>query len=203
MAAGDLTDLATVKVRMTGIGDGFDAAISQLITEISAQIINELGKPIVEATYTDEYYDGDGTNVLTLRHGPLVSITSMESVIYTKSSIGALVEDLTTIDAGDVLMDGLRTAGHLKLGKIIRRNNIWSHGQRNYKLTYVAGFDSAIPQGLEIVATREVILEFLERERPGVSSESIGDGSITMLSPRQRMYARRMALAPYAVENQG
>jgi hypothetical protein len=86
--------------------------------------------------------------------------------------------------------------GHLGLGWIRRLSGVWTRGQRNLKIVYVAGF-TTVPEGLRRVATASSVYEFLTRESHGLTSKTIGDATHSVLTPAQLSFAEDQAIAPY------
>ncbi len=76
--AQDLITLEEVKRYLT-IGDAsHDALLQDLISETSSDCQERVcDRYFLKATYTDEKYDGDGTNILLLNQYPIVSIASL------------------------------------------------------------------------------------------------------------------------------
>ena len=200
MAAGDLTTLAGVRERLQipVLETDKDALISTLITEVTDAIQSELrGRKIVEATYT-EYPPGTGTEVLFLAQGPLVSVTSINSVVYSDAGSGARQEDLTVLDPFLYVLDNLRTEHSLGRG-IIRRVDSGTFDRdhaRRWKVVYVAGW-STIPSAITHLATTWVTHEYQNREARWNASRVIDDGQISLLSPAQLAREKDLALSPF------
>ena len=70
-------------------------------------------------------------------------------------------------------------------------------------MTYDAGFTETgsypdvIPAGVRRAANMEVCAEFLTRDKTGLASRLLGDGTETMLTPIQRMNALDRVLASF------
>src|SRR5579859_3276323 len=87
MAAGDLTDILTVKTWL-GIGQpdtSQDAQLDQLITAASALIGAYLQRNLLSASYT-ELYQGNGQDFMMLRQAP---VTAVSSVLWSGTTIPA------------------------------------------------------------------------------------------------------------------
>jgi|GEM_PF-4557647 len=178
----------------------FDALLNLLISEVSDSIQEDLQRTFAEATYT-EYLDGTGISGLVLGVGPLVSITSVESVQYDDDGAGGVTETLETIERHSYVLGGLRSQPrHTGLGRIERLGqSIWTRGPKRYKVVYVAGFD-ALPEKLVGYATEEVVYQLMTRESVHLLSQSLGDGTIAFIRPMQREEFRRAIMSAYRLE---
>lgn len=187
-----LTDTDLVKLRL-GVSDDDDELLEQLITEVSADFEHRTSRVVAEATYT-EYYSGRGEQVLHLRNGPLVSVTSVETVSWGKDSNGDPDETRTTVDPGDYRLDGLRSDRFRGAGKIKMLCGSWCPGTDNYRIVYVAGWDDDIytaavddiPQDLVSVATSRVCELYNLRRLHGLTARDEGDGSQSTIPDANR-----------------
>ncbi len=197
---GSLTTLARVRERLqtpTAETDK-DALINSLVTEVSDWIQSFLQRTIAQATYT-EYQAGTDTPVLFLREGPVVSITSINTVVYEDGGGGTRQETLTLLDAFDYVPDNLQSEGALGRG-ILRRVDGGtfdsdSTGWR-WKIVYVAGF-TATPEAVTHLATTWVVHEYQNRGGRWNASRSVDDAQISLLSPAQLHREKDRILAPF------
>ena len=181
-----LTTLALVKSRLFPGGQGthtdHDTLISELITYASAKIEDRLDRYLGDQTHT-EYHDGRGQRRMYLNEGPLISVTTVEEIDYGGTT--TRTEDPTTVEQAERLEGGLASEGHKGIGWLELINGLWIPGQRNYKIVYVGGF-AAMPESIEGLAADLVVLMYRRREAQGVTSKTIGDGSIAgLLNPSQ------------------
>lgn len=192
----DLTTLARVKQRINITHAAFDDVLSALITEISNAIQDDLHRTVAETTWT-QYLDGSGRAMLVLPEGPLVSVSSINEVTYYDAGSGARGETLTPLYAYQYQERGQRAQLHVTNGALERVDGgVFCRGNKNWKVVYVAGWDE-IPPGIVHLATTWVCNVFLSREAMWLTGKDLGEGQITMLSPKQLDEARERALAPY------
>lgn len=184
----DLTTAAAVVARVPALA-GQESLIGTLITQVSDDIEQEVGRVLEEAAVT-EYYDGLGKGVLFFRRGPLVSISSINTVEYDSTG-----ETLTEVESWRWAGRGLRNDSHIGRGWVERVDgSVFPVGTRNVKVIYTAGFDPGdIPDFLGLVAINEVLAEI--QNDPGVKSTAIGDYRIEFMDPAKREKARGRALA--------
>lgn len=206
-----LTDSARVVALLdsavTGKLDGHNALIEALVVQTSDAIERYLGRTLEETTHT-EYLDGDGSGLLLLMDGPIVSVTSVEYVTYSDAGGGARQEDLTVIEAYTYLERGLRAEGAAGRGSLELLYTGWLPGRRNYKVVYVAGWEALdtggsndIPEAIVAQATREVASRFNTRSMEGLASRTVGDGAIDLSTiPQHALDATRMrALSAFRI----
>jgi uncharacterized phiE125 gp8 family phage protein len=55
-----------------------DTLIQSLIDEATALIRRQAGRDLTESTYTDEEYDGEGTDMVFIRNFPIQTVTSFK-----------------------------------------------------------------------------------------------------------------------------
>ena len=177
-----------------------DALIDLLISEVSDEYQNWVGRTFGEATYT-EYLDGSGRSSLILGVGPLVSVTSLESVEYEDDGAGGVTETKTLIAPHTYVVAGLRTqpryTGRGRIDSLGR--SVFTRGPRRYRVIFVAGFDP-IPEAVIGLATTDVVSRLNTRETGHLLSKSLGDGTTAFLRPGQMQEAREVGLTPYLVE---
>lgn len=205
-----LTSLQRVRTRMqlkdtdnTPIEAGdtheFDTLINSLVSEVSDDYQNRLGRTIAELSYT-EYLDGSGRASLVLGAGPLVSIASVESVEYEDDGAGGVTETLTTVEPYTYVAAGLRSQPrYLGLGRIDKLGAaVFTRGARRYKVIHTSGFDP-IPEGLVGTATEDVVSRLMTRTTGHLISQTMLDGTISYLRPGQMEEMRENNLRPYRV----
>ena len=197
----DLTTLTRVRSSLytgtTSATTDHDVLIANLIDEVSDAIQQFVGNVIGEATYT-EYYSGMGEELMMLRHGPLVSVTSVNEVTYsaTSSVDTSRTETLSEVYEYERLEGGLRSENYKGRGWLELVGGKFTPGQRNYKVVYTAGF-SSIPNSLVLAATNAVVYEFKRRERVGFQTNTAGDASVSFMTDNQMRNALERAVAPF------
>jgi len=120
----------------------------------------------LKTVYTNELYDGDGTETLFLRNYPIVTIAS----IYW-----------TYVDVADDLIDADEYKIY-NLGGYIYRSGGWITGHQNIKINYTAGYDFAadgIPSELQEICNALVNLKYNQPDRQGVESERMGGYAVS------------------------
>lgn len=193
----------------TDPGADYDELLDLLVAEVSDLMEKRMGRTIAEATYT-EYYDGTGTDTLLLKQGPLVSVTSVETVEYSDAGSGVRQETLTAVDQADRLEGGLRSEGASGVGSIRLISGAFTRGRRNYKVVYVAGWEddtedpdevTTIPQALVRVATSHAAALFNLRDLAGLAGRDVGDGSVSTIPAANLDDALERGIAPFEVRS--
>ena len=192
-----LTTRALVKRRLGLTATTYDDLIDDILAEVSARVQDEIGRPILQATYT-EYYDGHDSEVLFLRHGPLVSVTSCDRVSYGDDGGGGRQETLTAVAAYERLEGGLVTGGHLGRGwiRFTSAGRVFDRGSANWRVVYSAGF-SAVPATLSHAAVIESVREFNVRELHGLRSRTVGETTVDPSAPLTADSALMRVIKPY------
>jgi len=182
MAAGDLTDLDTVKAWLGVTSTSFDDQLGGLITAVSTFIPAYLGRQILSADYV-ETYRGTGQSVLLLRNFP---ITAVASVAFAGQTITAAADPVTL--ASGILFDDrtVQLLGYrLPLGLPV-------------VVGYTAGYAAAPPDVAQ--ATVELVGEaFRRRDHIGVTSKTLGGQEVVAFSQKDMNDAVKALLAPYQV----
>lgn len=133
-----LTSEADVKESLGITGTSQDNLIRRKINQATDMIEAFCGKNngqhFASTTYTNEEYDGTGTNQLILRNAPVISLSNFSERNTTEND-----NDWTTIESRDYFVD-------LTAGVIDCRFGILPYWNL-YKVTYVAGF-TTIPSDL-------------------------------------------------------
>lgn len=133
-----LTSEADVKESLGITGTSQDNLIRRKINQATDMIEAFCGKNngqhFASTTYTNEEYDGTGTNQLILRNAPVISLSNFSERNTTEND-----NDWTTIETRDYFVD-------LTAGVIDCRFGILNYWNL-YKVTYVAGF-ATIPSDL-------------------------------------------------------
>jgi len=171
-AANAITSVANVQAA-PGYNSGWTTAqIEAAIDRVSAFIEAYTGCSFINTTYTAEKYDGDGTRELLLDHYPISSVTSL-----TDTPTG---EAATTVTVATELLI-YSQEGRLKLKSDATSVAAFTADDQNISVTYVAGHGAAIanlPADIVAVATQMVVTS-LSQNATGVTSEKIGDYSVT------------------------
>lgn len=161
MAAGDLTDVASVKAWLNLPNDiiGSDGLLGSLVTSASAYVVSWLSRDVLSAAFV-EIYDGNGKDYLVLANGPITAVTS---VAWAGTTLSA---------AGDPVAP---TAGYFFSGrKLSLVGYRFPYGAR-VKVSYTAGY-ATVPADLKQAVTEIVGEAFKRRDRIGVTSKSLTGG---------------------------
>lgn len=102
-----------------------DALISRLIKQASSQLQRKHQREIIQGTYTDEVYNGEGHEMLFIKNWPVQSITSIK------------------ID--DVVVDPANYTVAKDSG-IVKLNQYVAEDIANVKVSYVGGFATDDPE---------------------------------------------------------
>jgi hypothetical protein len=138
----------------------WDAQLAVIIPAAEALVEYYCNRIFYSATYT-EYHDGDGSDTLVLRNGPVTSITSVKlvdpsgsvTVIYTYDASSYIIQGRTnklvlnnTYDARWAVEDvGGLTWDSTRMG----RYPCWPRGFQNVQVVYVGGY-SVMPTDLQL-----------------------------------------------------
>ncbi len=182
MAAGDLTDLDTVKAWLGITGATADAPLGGLITAVSSFVTGYLGRQVLSAAYA-ETYRGNGQAVMLLRNFP---ITAVASVAFAGQSITTLA-DPVALTSG-VLFDDrtLQLVGHrFPLGLPV-------------VVSYTAGY-AATPPDLAQAAVELVGEAWRRRDRIGLTSKTLGGQEVVSFSSSDMNATIKALLASYQV----
>lgn len=196
-----MTDLETVRLRIWPDEDPTletpqDAVLEALIEEVSDAIEDIRGAALEEAVRT-VYIDGEGGNMLRLPYGPLVSVVSVNSVVYVDDGAGGRTKTLTLIPPYRYVPRGLRSDGHRGLGWLEMLGcHAWCTGRANYEVVFVAGFDEP-PLRLRNAATNEVKAEFNTLDLSGLESLQLDNFLARAIQPEKRRAALEAAVRPY------
>jgi hypothetical protein len=186
-----------------GIGSTYPTetpqAYLQALLERADDIVKTvIGREIEEAQFV-EYYDGDGTPFLNLRQGPVVgsSTLSVQSVAYDTDGN----ETLTALAAGNFFARGRAYEGWKLPSHLEMHGSTWVTGQRNYKVTYRAGFGAngkAMPDDIVQAALHAAVWMKNKRQDAATTGREVGDAKLLGLQNlRDLMNDLRALLAPY------
>ena len=158
MAAGDLTDLDTIKAWLGITTATSDAQLSGLITAASAWIGNSLQRTILSADYTHTF-QGNGQRFMLLRQAPVTAISSVGWVGVSLSPAS-----LTTLATGYYVDDDART---------LRLIGARFPYQLPVQVAYTAGFATP-PTDLAQACVELVGEAFKRKDHIGQVSKTLG-----------------------------
>jgi len=160
-----LTTQANVKEALDIDGTDDDNYIDNLILRVDAFVKRYLGRQIESGSVT-ETHDGTGHSELILRDRPIVSVTTLHQ------SVDHVFDASTLIAAADYVVDDRR-------GRIFLKNAVTFQAWiQNIQVVYVAGY-AAVPADIEDAAIMLIGSKLNRRNVQGVSSKTLGDGSIS------------------------
>ncbi len=184
MAAGDLTTKDVVKTYLGISGTGNDLVLDQIITQVSSMMKNETGRSFLLDTRV-EYYNSLGGSLLHVRNWPITAVVSLHE------SLSQIFDSSTLVSPSDYFVDDR---------SILRKNGVgWLVGKRVLRLESTAGYGTAsadLPDYVEQAAVEIVSLLFKRRDRIGIASHTLKDGSRSYFSLGSTMNDIRKILAP-------
>jgi hypothetical protein len=124
------------------------------------------GRRFLETDYTNELYDGDGTEMLFLKNYPIVTITT----IYW-----------AYVGVADQLIDSDEYKIYASGGYVYKVGS-WIVGHQNIKINYTAGYDFAtdgIPSELQDICNALVNLKYNQPDKQGIESERMGGYAVS------------------------
>jgi len=176
LAANALTSVADVKESL-GIDSGVTThnnMIIRLINAASDAIENYCNKTFASTVYTDEKYEGTGTNLLTLREYPVTTLSSISYLVsdYADDNWETLDTAFYTVD-----LDNGRVYANSAFNWFTPPSAGFVEGRNNWRVTYTAGY-SATPDDVAEACVDLVIYNFNKRKASGIKSEKLGEYSV-------------------------
>lgn len=173
MAAGDLTDLATVKIAagLPPTSSDTDQILGVLISAISAEVPKALERNILADNYV-ETYQGNGKSQMLLRQRPVLLISSISWRGQTISAQGDPISGQAGIwtEERNACLEGYCFPAGLPI-----------------RIAYSAGYID-VPADISLACASLVAEEYARRERVGENSRSQG-GQITTSFDQKAMHA--------------
>jgi hypothetical protein len=189
MATQDLTTLNDVKLWLgkdgAPIAAGDDTLLSRLITAASDFLLQQMNRDTLLNTSRTEVFSGNGDQSFTLKHFPVVSVTSVK--------VGSVVIPASA----DRIASGywLDTIGAIHLF-----GYGFTCGRMNCEIVYTSGFGAALaalPNDIQQAAIELVSLKYRERKHIGVISEVIGAGMSTSYTQKDMSDSIRSVVDSY------
>jgi len=175
---GDLTTLNAVKAYLPLNSNADDTLLGTLVTAVSAAIETWCGRTFALASYTDTYH-GRGGDQLLLRHGPVVSVTSV-------SVDGVIIPQQPAVGQRGWVLDG---------SLLYFVGGCFTRGVQNVAVQLTAGF-LVTPAEVAQAAVRWVARLYRERERLDVRSKGAANETTTYDIGVMPAFVQ-LALAPY------
>lgn len=177
-----LTTVATLESELNIAAASATTLCELYIHVASRAIATYLGRTLDKGTAVAEYYAGSGTEFLTLRRPPLVSITS---IAYDGTTLDSDTYAIHDADAGILY----RSAGWIKaLPSTGDVSGTVAHdlGERRYLVTYAGGWITPamagtrdLPHDLEMACIMTASSLYRNRGRDrAIVSETVGSASV-------------------------
>ncbi len=147
---------------------------SSWLTWADAEVESRTGKKFTEVTVTNKLYDGPGDDTLILDEYPITSITKIE---YLQQQTPTEV----WVELSSVYYRLYADKGYVRLVQDLSGLtdiNEFEEGVQNIRVTYKYGY-STIPSIVELLASLLVAELYMKSTDGGISSEKIGDYSIS------------------------
>lgn len=146
---------------------------------------------VATTTYTDEVYDGNGTETLVLRHRPVASVSSV------KVSDTALTASTYKVYDWGIKMDNSYNTSTLLPYQMLEADYMGSKiifptGTQNIEVTYVAG-SASVPVRVQLAATMIVSkIALASREGGGGTSQRWSQGAFQAGDPNMGAFPLSM-----------
>lgn len=142
--------------------------VDDAIAAASLYATGEIGCDLGKATHTNEYVSGDGSGLLMPLYWPITSVTSL-------TRAGSATE-ITVLKDGDTF-DGQNVYLPAHGKWLEMRGGVWTEGDQNYLLTYVAGYDN--PEDNPDLTDLQMAVAMLARLLINETTK-LGYGSLTL-----------------------
>lgn len=167
--ASELVSTTDLKAYLKVTTSTYDTILASIKASVEAWVKTYCRDPFLVVSRT-EYYDGNATTTLRVRHYPITEVTEVN--IDSARSFAAATEYTDYVIASDL---------NNNQGVIELFGQLYPAGQKNVKVIYKAGH-STIPADLahavKIIAAREFILQ--EKQLTGQTAQSVGDKTVTL-----------------------
>jgi hypothetical protein len=164
-----LTTIDALKEYMGDISSLNDVLLTRIVGAASDAINSYCGRTFESTVYTDELYDGSGTDVLVLRNFPAITLTTVKE----GGSALTIGTDPYGASSGDVYLNADE-------GTIVRPfSRFWKY-RKYYSITYTAGF-TTIPASIVQACLDMSALMVREKDHAGLSSKNSGTNAVTYI----------------------
>ncbi len=169
-----LVTLAKYKEYLKITDTTVDTQLTTLTAHVEQRVKTWLNRAIESATYTDEYYNGNGKHYLVLRQFPITAATTIKVYDGLDSNNA---EIWTTLVQGT---DYERKVLDTEACSVYLDGYTFEKGLQNYKITYTAGYTS-IPEDIQLACKELLKVTWdnspLNQNRLGFTSVSDSAGS--------------------------
>lgn len=182
-----LTTVARTKTFLGVSGSDDDALLENLVNSVTDFVEQFCGRRFKKTAYSNEIYDGSGTDQLLLKQYPIDSASTI--TVEERDSISN-IDSWTALDSENYFVK--YTEGIvIYIGSIVRVAPVFTKAPRHFRVSYTAGYDfdpanssktmETVGLGdLEYAVWKLVGTAYKNRKLSGnVESERLGDYSIT------------------------
>ena len=180
-----------VQLQLPGVETIDRQFIEGLIDQVSVRCEQYCMRNFIQATVTETFSISEWQNTIRVRRYPISAVSSLREDYI--GSFGASSE----VDTGDY--DWQNVARGQK-GLIRSKYRPWTAGVSTVRVVYTGGLArsvGALPQDLRLSVARQVAYLYQRRASLGVTGESIGGGSVTLLSEPDLLPDVRRVWATY------
>lgn len=186
----DLCALADVRayLNLPTTDTSGDPVISSLVTNMSAWLESQVGRPLSQQTYTNEPHSGDGNYSLLLNNGPVVSVSSLTIDGNTvnqrdQNTEGWVVQGDRLWLSGPAGSTGFISGPFWVATSPTRMTYLrFTIGNANIAVTYTAGF-AVIPGDIKQAVIELAAETYQRRMRLGLLGRTDPQGGSTSFAP--------------------
>lgn len=135
--------------------------IGRLVNSISTLAETYMNRKILSRSYTNEDYDGTGTDTLQLKNYPIISVESLYDDIDRNFTAAHLISSGNIIiyaEEGKIKRKGVVLSIDENTGKIFRTAS-FSRSRKNVRVNYTAGY-AATPDDIKLVVLEEIVWHY-------------------------------------------
>lgn len=159
----------------------WDTLLAALIPQVQAEMEAQCDRVFDTATYTDEAYDGDGSQELQLRNWPVTALSAIEVLADDATTTTLASSDYRWAADGRVVRLPYRSGGSYlavdEYGQALGyapSGAVFAEGFRNILVTYTAGY-ATMPANL-VLAAHYLLDTYMERRGFPLHVSSSGQG---------------------------
>ena len=175
-----LTTVARVKTYLGITAATWDTLLESLVDSVTAEIETYCDRRIKQTAYTNEEYNGTGTNTILLRQYP---VATGETFTLQQRDSADNQSSFSSLDSQEYFVDDN--------GLVRFANNVFLKFIKHYRVSYTAGIDFDAAGGgttlqaagagdLELACWKLIATAFYDRKNSSkIKSESLADYSVT------------------------
>ena len=188
-----LTNLARTKIFLGITSTSYDTLLTTLINSATEFVERYCDRRFKQTTYTNEVYDGTGTDEMLLKNYPVTTFTSLQERDNIEN-----INSWTSLDSEDYFVK-LNQGIIIYVGAIdinwqpydYSQKGVFSKYPQHYRTTYIAGYNFDAKNGTSFLedinmgdleyAVWKLIATFYNNRKGSnnIQSESIGEYSVT------------------------